>query len=237
MLSSVVAAPRSGAEAPMYDGYIKIMIADDHAMQRDAMKKLLEKEKNFQVVGMARDTREILDQLPKLNPDVLLLDLNMRRESGLEVMRNLNGSIHDLRVLLLTSAITNSEVIEALRLGVCGVILKNAASQLLFKGIRAVMAGQYWIDRESVAGLVRALQAPAAQERSSETPNSFGLTEREIEILSAIVDGYANKDIAQKLCISEQTVKHHLTRIFGKVGVTNRLELALFAMNNRLAPE
>jgi len=221
----------------MYDGNVKIMIADDHVMQRDATKRLLAKEKGFQIVAEANDAREILSQLPKANPDVLLLDLNMRRESGLDVMRGLNGAAHDLRVLLLTSSISSAEMLEALHMGVSGIVMKRAASHLLFKGIRAVMAGQYWIDRDSVACLVQALNNAPSRESAARSSNAFGLTEREVQILSAIVDGYTNKDMAKKLSISEQTVKHHLTRIFGKARVSNRLELALFAMNNNLVQE
>ncbi len=219
------------------NGHIKIMIADDRAMQRDAVKRLLAKEKKFQVVGEASNALEILDQLPKVNPDVMLLDLNMRRESGLEVLRSLNGAVCDLRVLLLTSKISSRELLEAIRLGICGLVKKSAASDVLFKGIHAVMAGQYWIDRESVARLVRAFTRATLQESTTKATTSFGLTEREIQILAAIVDGYTNRDMAKRFSISEQTVKHHLTRIFGKAGVTNRLELALFAMNNNLVPE
>ncbi len=206
-------------------------------MQRAAMKRLLANEKDFQVVGEAIDAREILAQLQEVNPDVLLLDLDMRRESGLQVMRNLNGSTRDLRILLLTSSISSAEMLEALRMGASGLVMKSAPSHLLFKGIRAVMAGQYWIDHQSVACVVRSLHKLPAPEGTTEVPNSFGLTEREIQVLSAIVDGYTNKEMAKKFSISEQTVKHHLTRIFGKAGVSNRLELALFAMNNRLMLE
>ena len=220
-----------------FDGNVRIMIADDRVMQRDAVKRLLARDKNFQVVGEANDAGEILAQLPKANPDVLLLDLNMRRESGLEVMRSLNGAVRDLRVLGMTSSISHKETLEALRLGFCGLIKKCAASQLLFKSIRAVMAGQYWIDRESVGCLVQALNSAPQRESAARASNSFGLTERELQILSAIVDGYTNRDMAKKFSISEQTVKHHLTRIFAKAGVSNRLELALFAMNNNLAQE
>jgi len=221
----------------MQDGNIKIMIADNHAMQRDAIKRLLAREKSFQIVGEASDAREILARLPKAAPDVLLLDWHIGRESGLEVMRSLNGAVRDLRILLMTSSITSAEMLEALRLGANGMITKCAASQLLFKGIRSVMAGQYWIDRESVSCLVKALNDPPSGESVSDASNSFGLTERELQILSVIVDGYTNKEMAKKLSISEQTVKHHLTRIFGKAGVSNRLELALFAMNNNLVQE
>lgn len=227
----------SGDARVKQSGAIKIMIAEGHAMVRDVIKKLLEKEDDFRVVGEARNSREVLDQLPKLHPDVLLLDLDMRRESALDVIRNLNGVARDLRIMLLTGEITDGAVVEALRLGARGVIMKDAASNLLFRSIRAVMAGEYWIDRKSVADLVRALQVAPSSQHAADSPNSYGLTQREIEILSAIVDGYTNKEVAKKLSISEQTVKHHLTNIFEKVGVSNRLELALFAMNNHLARE
>ncbi len=213
------------------------MIADDRAMQRAAIRKLLSRESDFRVVGEATDAREILAQLPKVTPDVLLLDLHLRREPALQVMRNLNGSIRGLRVLLLTSTISNSELVEALRLGACGLVRKTVASHLLFKGIRAVMAGQYWIDHDSVGCLVQALHNLPERPFPRVPANPYGLTEREIQILSTIADGYTNKDMAKKFSISEQTVKHHLTSIFGKAGVSSRLELAMFAMNNHLTVE
>jgi DNA-binding NarL/FixJ family response regulator len=219
------------------DPCVKILIADDHALVRDALKKLLEQEPDFRVVGVACNGSEIQDQLARLNPDVLLLDLNMRRESGLEIMRSLNGSAQEVRVILLTARIENGEVVEAVRLGARGVVMKNTASQLLYKGIRAVMSGEHWIDHKSVSDLVRALQDAPVPVRNGGSSNSFGLTPRELDILRAIMDGCTNRDIAQKCSISAQTVKHHLTSIFHKVGVSNRLELSLFAMNNHLTLE
>jgi two-component system nitrate/nitrite response regulator NarL len=227
----------SGELLMTHDSCVKILIADDDALVRDALKKLLEKEQDFRVVGMARNGSEIQDQLAGLNPDLLLLDLNMRRESGLEIMRSLNGSAHKVRVILLTACVENGEVVEALRLGARGVVMKNTASQLLYKGIRAVISGEYWIDHKSVSDLVHALQVAPVPARNGGSSNSFGLTPRELDILRAIMDGCTNRDIAQKCSISAQTVKHHLTSIFQKVGVSNRLELSLFAMNNHLTLE
>jgi len=123
--------------------------------------------------------------------------------------------------------------VEALQIGARGVVSKETATELLFKSIRTVVAGQYWVGRQEVSDLVAALRGllPAgADERS----RSFGLTKRELEIVAAIVEGCTNRDIAQKFTLSEDTVKHHLTHIFDKLGVSNRLELAMFAVNHRL---
>ena len=216
---------------------VKILIADDRALLRDALKKLLEKEPDFEVVGVARNGGEVEGQLTKLKPDVLLLDLNMRRQSGIEVMRSLNGLAREVRIILLTAASVENQVVEALRLGARGVIMKDNASHLLYKGIRAVMSGEYWVDHKSISELVRALQGASATARNGGNAASFGLTPRELEILRAIMDGCTNREIGQKFSISAQTVKHHLTSIFQKAGVSNRLELALLAMNNRLTLE
>jgi DNA-binding NarL/FixJ family response regulator len=230
------------AEAPVATGdfmqkqapTIKILIADDRALLRDALRKLLEREPDFDVIGAAKNSTEVQDMLAKFKPDVLLLDLNMRRESGLEIMRTLNGIARDVRIILLSSCVENGEVVEALRLGARGVVKKTSPSHLLYKGIRAVMTGEYWVDHKSISDLVRALQVAPTPARSGGSANSFSLTPREHEILHAIMDGCTNREIGQKFSISAQTVKHHLTSIFQKVGVPNRLELALLAMNNRL---
>jgi len=158
----------------------------------------------------------------------------MPRVPGLEALAELARSSTPVRTVLLTAAIERAQIVEALQLGARGIVLKESATQLLLKSIRSVMAGQYWVGHESVSDLVatlRDLMAPAAGEERKKT---FGLTPRELEIVSTIVAGYTNKDIAQKFSISEQTVKHHLTNIFDKLGVSNRLELALFAVNHHL---
>ena len=141
-----------------------------------------------------------------------------------------------VRTILLTGAIEKSQIIEALQLGVRGVVLKSSASDLLFKSIRRVRAGELWIGRETVTDVIGLLCRPL-EESFVPPAKDFGLSPREREIVAAIVAGYTNGEIAKSLKIGEQTVKHHLTNIFRKTEVSNRLELALFAINRRLVRE
>ncbi len=211
----------------------RILIADDHTIFRDGLRRLLESEPEFQVVGEAADGVEALQSVQQLKPDILLLDLAMPRMPGLETLRELATQGLSVRVILLTAQIEKRQIIEALQTGARGVIMKDAATQLLLKGIRTVMGGQFWVGREAVADMVGYLRDKAAQQPPSPA-KAYGLTKRELEILSTIVSGLSNKEIAQKFSLSEDTVKHHLTNIFDKVGVSSRLELALFAINHRL---
>ncbi len=210
-----------------------ILIADDHTIFRDGLRRLLESEPEFEVIGEAGDGAEALQLAKQLSPDVLLLDLAMPRMPGLETLRELATQGSKVRTILLTAAIEKKQIIEALQMGARGVIMKDAATTLLMKGIRTVMNGQFWVGREAVADMVGYLREKAAQQPPSPA-KQYGLTKRELEILSTIVSGLSNKEIAQKFSLSEDTVKHHLTNIFDKVGVSSRLELALFAINHRL---
>ncbi len=213
---------------------IRILVADDHPIFRDGLRKLLEAEADFRVIGEASDGEEAVKLAHELKPDVLLLDLAMPRQPGLDALRELSAAATPVRTILLTVAIEKAQLVEALQLGARGVVLKETSTELLLKSIRSVVAGQYWVGREAVTDLVRVLRdlIPAAGEEAKK--KAFGLTPRELEIVSAIVLGYTNRDIARKFNISEDTVKHHLTNIFDKVGVSNRLELALFSIEHRL---
>ncbi len=211
----------------------RILIADDHTIFRDGLRRLLESEPEFQVAGEAADGAEALQLIEQLHPDILLLDLAMPKMPGLETLRELSTQGNKTKVILLTAAIEKRQIVEALQMGARGVIMKDAATQLLMKGIRTVMNGQFWVGREAVADMVSYLREKAAQVPASPA-KAYGLTKRELEILSTIVAGLSNKEIAQKFSLSEDTVKHHLTNIFDKVGVNSRLELALFALNHRL---
>lgn len=211
----------------------RILIADDHTIFRDGLRRLLESEPEFQVAGEAADGAEALQLVQQLKPDILLLDLAMPRMPGLETLRELSSQGSNVKVILLTAAIEKRQIVEALQTGARGVIMKDAATQLLLKGIRTVMGGQFWVGREAVADMVGYLRDKAAQQPPSPA-KAYGLTKRELEILSTIVSGLSNKEIAQKFSLSEDTVKHHLTNIFDKVGVSSRLELALFAINHHL---
>jgi len=213
---------------------IRILVADDHPIFRDGLRKLLEAEADFRVIGEASDGEEAVKLAHELKPDVLLLDLAMPRQPGLDALRELSAAATPVRTILLTVAIEKAQLVEALQLGARGVVLKETSTELLLKSIRSVVAGQYWVGREAVTDLVRVLRdlIPAAGEEAKK--KAFGLTPRELEVVSAIVLGYTNRDIARKFNISEDTVKHHLTNIFDKVGVSNRLELALFSIEHRL---
>jgi DNA-binding NarL/FixJ family response regulator len=200
------------------------------------LRRLLTSEPGFEVVGEASDGDELLGLVRKAKPDILLLDLSMPRRDGMTVLRELSAAKIPVRTLLLTAAIDQGQIVQALRLGAYGVILKESTTQRLFDSIRCVMAGQYWVGRESVSDLVKALRSAGGPPDGGAglRTRDFGLTPREMEIVTLVVAGYSNPDIAQRCSISEQTVKHHVSNIFDKLGVSNRLELALFAVNHRL---
>jgi DNA-binding NarL/FixJ family response regulator len=198
------------------------------------LKRLLEAERNFKVVGEACDGVEAVTLVHQLRPEILLLDLAMPRRPGLEALRELSAETITARVILLTAAAEKEQIVEALQLGARGVVLKDSATQILLKAIRAVMNGEYWVGRESVSNLVQYLRGLIDSSNIASRQKRYGLTPRELEIISAVVAGYANKEIAEHFKISEDTVKHHLSNVFDKLGVSTRLELALFAVNQSL---
>ncbi|MGA9073616.1 MAG: response regulator transcription factor [Candidatus Sulfotelmatobacter sp.] len=213
-----------------------IAIADDHPIFRDGLRRLLEAEPNLKVVGEASDGAEAVKIVRQLKPDILLLDLAMPKHPGLEALRDLSVGVNStpVRVILLTAAAEKSQIVEALQLGARGVVLKDSATQLLIKAIQTVMSGEYWVGRESVSNMMQYLRTLVQSSRDEAQQKTFRLTPRELDIVSAVVAAYSNKEIAECLKITEDTVKHHLSNIFDKLGISTRLELALFAVNHSL---
>jgi two-component system, NarL family, nitrate/nitrite response regulator NarL len=214
-------------------GAIRVVIADDHPIFRDGLRRLPGAEPGFEVIGEAGDGREAVEKAAALRPDVLLLDLAMPRGNGLQVLQDLLDLRLPVRPVLLTAAIDSAETVKALRLGARGVILKESATQLLFKCLQSVMNGEYWVGHERVQDIVEQLRRGEADGNRELTP-AGRLTKRELQVVAAIVDGSSNKDIGQQFGLSQQTVKNHLSHIFDKLGVSNRLELALYAVHHRL---
>jgi len=213
---------------------IRVVIADDHPILREGLMRLLEDDGGFEVVGQAADGAEAVRLAREQQPDVLLLDLAMPRASGLDALRELSASGAGPKVLLLTVAIDDAQIVEALELGARGVVLKEAATELLFKAIRSVVAGQYWVGRDLVTDIVRLLrERRATAQRRRPTP-AERLTAREREIVAAVAAGASNREVAQRLALAEDTVKHHMSNIFDKLGVSNRAELASYAASHGL---
>jgi two-component system, NarL family, nitrate/nitrite response regulator NarL len=218
------------------DQPVRLVIADDHPIFRDGLRRLLEAENDLKVIGEAKDGAEAVKLARQLKPDIMLLDLLMPKHPGLDALRDLStgGGANSVRVILLTAAAEKAQIVEALQLGARGVVMKDSATQLLLKAIHTVMTGEYWVGREAVSNLVQYLRTQMQSSGEEDKRKKFGLTPREIEIVSAVVAGFANKEIAEYFKISEDTVKHHLSNIFDKLGVSTRLELALFAVNQNL---
>ena len=210
---------------------IRILVADDHAIFRDGLRKLLEVADDVQIVGEASNGVECVKMLGKFKPDILLLDLRMPEKDGLGVLEEVNFDSLPTRVIVLTAAEDDRDVVRAMRLGARGVVLKQSASDLLLKSIRKVFDGEIWLDNRMTAEVIDAFKKSSESGQRREKPL---LSDREKEIVQLVAQGFRNKEIGEKLFISEQTVKNHLHNIFDKLGVSDRLELALYAIHHRL---
>ena len=216
---------------------IRIVVADDHPVVCIGVRNMLTATDGFEVVGDATDGDEAITQTLELQPDILLLDVQMPRLPGLEAMRAIMNGMPTVKILLLTSTITTQQVIEALHIGARGIVLKDALANHLQTAVRTVFGGDYWIGGKRVINLVSALH-DLMQQAQIPQRKTYGLTPRELEVVGAIVEGCSNRDIAKQFNLSEETVKRHLSNIFDKTGVSTRLELALFAIARQLvAPQ
>jgi len=215
----------------------RILVADRHEMFREVLKRLLETEPDFTVVAETGDG-ELLPQLvSQYNPDVVLFDLKLRKRSGIDALREIMSADPGIKAIALTDSIDQDEIIQLLLLGIRGLVRKDAPSSLLFKSIRTVMGGQYWISHDGVAGLVHNLRLLSAATEQNARQQIQSLTAQQLRILTSIVSGCSNREIAEELSLSERTVKYHLTRIFEIFGVSGRMELARFSLQNKIVRE
>ena len=213
---------------------IRILLADDHPIFRDGLRKLLTSDDNIVIVGEASNGTECIQLLSKLKPDILLLDLRMPDKDGLAVLEEVNFDALPTRVIVLTATEDDRDVIRAMRMGARGVVLKQSATDLLVKSIYKVYGGEIWLDQHMTAEVMKAFSKSAEAGPRREKPL---LSDREKEIVQHVAQGFRNKEIGEKLFISEQTVKNHLHNIFDKLGVSDRLELALYAIHHRLTDQ
>jgi two-component system, NarL family, nitrate/nitrite response regulator NarL len=225
-------------------------LADDECMFRASLRHLLtappsvikdvygvEVGVGFQVIGEASTGEETIAVVESVKPDLLLLDLMMPGKSGLEALSELEAYRENMRTILLAGMIDKPRLLTAVQLGVRGLVLKDSTTELLFEAIVSVMGGRHWLGHTLVSDLVELVRTYSQRVGSSRSKPRISLTPREREVLALVVEGCTNKEIAAKFTVSEETIKHHLTRMFDKVGASNRLELAMKATNGGLAAE
>ena len=206
---------------------IKVMLADDHVLIREGIRQLLEFDGTIEVIDEANDGIECLDKLVKSKPDVLLLDINMPKKNGIEVLEEIKKKNIQTKVLILTVHNEVEYLLKAVDIGGDGYILKDSESVELKKAINTVMSGESYIQPNLIPALNNKLVS-----RDNDKDKIDSLTKRELEVLICVANGMFNRDIADKLKISERTVKNHITSIFKKISVVDRTQAAVFAIKN-----
>jgi two-component system, NarL family, nitrate/nitrite response regulator NarL len=240
---------RTGAAdlSTMFGRAVTIVVADNEWMFRASLRQLLTAPPpvvkdvygvdigdGFNVVGESGSGLDTMAIVESTKPDLLLLDVDLPQMSGLDVIRGLQPFRGTMRTIILAGVIKRGDLLKAVQLGVRGVVLKDAATEVLFEAIVAVLTGRCWLDQVLVADLMEIVSALPDPATTACDRRPFGLTRREREVMTLVAAGYPNKEIAKTCAVSEETIKHHLTRIFDKVGASNRLELAVFATESGL---
>lgn len=209
---------------------IRIVIADDHPIVLDGLSQLFAAESDIEVVARCTNGEEALAAARELRPDVLVLDVRMPLLSGLAVLRTLMGEKSAPRVVLLTGQVSDVEVMNAVRYGVSGIVLKETAPRVLLQSVRAVAAGEQWLDPKMIQSAAEATgRGETALEKATRT-----LTRRELDIVRMVATGARNREIGEKLGISEGTVKMYLHTIYEKLGISGRVELSNYARDHAL---
>lgn len=208
---------------------IKVMLADDHILMREGIRQLLEFDGSIEVVEEANDGNECIEKLKKSHPDVLLLDINMPKKNGIEVLKEIKDLDIKVKVLILTVHNETEYLLKAVDIGVDGYILKDSESAELKKAISTVISGESYIQPSLIPSLNSRLVI-----RDIDKDKIDSLTKREQEVLIQVANGMFNKEIAILLNISERTVKNHISNIFKKIDVSDRTQAAVFAIKNNL---
>jgi DNA-binding NarL/FixJ family response regulator len=209
---------------------INVMLVDDHAVLRDGLSNIFEMEDDIHVVGEAVSGNEALESIGGMNPDVVLLDINLPDKNGVELTAILKRDYPDIKVLILTMHSMDEYFMAAIREGADGYLLKDAPSVQVVEAIRTVAKGESVID----PSLTKKLLGFYNQKNDSVDKNE--LTDREKEVLLCLVEGLSNKEIGERLFISDKTVKIHVSKIFKKINVKSRSQAVIYAVQNQLVP-
>jgi two-component system nitrate/nitrite response regulator NarL len=216
---------------------IRVLIADDSSLFRDGLSNLVSAQPDLHVAGTVDSAATANEQIRLLKPDVVLLGWSASAPASQRIFAAVQDAKLQTRIIMMVSDDGKEDFVEAIRLGCSGIVPKTTSTELLLKSIRKVYAGEIWLDRMSTADVIRRLSKKGAGNvgaRQGLREQGAALSTREREIVGLIAQGFKNKDMAERLFISEQTVKNHLHNIFDKLGVSDRLELALYAIHHKL---
>lgn len=209
---------------------IRVLLVDDHTLFRSGIKSLLQRTDDFEVVGEAGDGLEGIKRVRSLKPDVALLDLHMPGISGLEAVKVISEEMPDVNVLMLTVSEDAQDLMEALRAGACGYLLKNIETDTLVDAIRKAAQGESVVSQQMTAKLIQGVRNPPRVESAAVERDRFSPRER--DILASLAQGESNKEIARRLDLAESTVKIHVQNIFKKLNMTSRVQVALYAVEH-----
>lgn len=209
---------------------LRVMIADDHSIVREGLKQLLEFEGDFLVVGQAANGHEVIEKIDELNPDVLLLDINMPGMNGLQTIKELKKRGNEIKIVVLTIHEDREYLMETMQMGAAGYILKDADSASLYLAIKSAASGEPYIQPRMAETLLMEMNNPKAD---SDKPEN-DLSSRESEVLELIAEGLNNKEIGEQLSISEKTVKNHVSSIFRKLDIYDRTQAAIYVYKHKL---
>lgn len=209
---------------------IKILLVDDHALFREGLSRLIESERDFEMVAHCASVGEATNILRQKPIDLVLLDYDLGKENGFEFIARARKLGFEVRFLMLTAGMSDAESVQALGLGVGGIFLKHSSPALLAQAIRKVMAGERWLDQSSIQALIEATRRGEPEEGGARRH----FTERENQVLQGVFEGLSNKEIGARLRVSESSVKAALQQLFQKTGVRTRSQLVRIALEERI---